>query len=505
MTNDVKKELKRIYKRKDITDNKFNEIVSGLNKLMEKEPEFYYFNMGTFLTNFGNPNDAIYFLENALMYADSPAVYLNLFKNYVKVGEYEKAFENLRLCKQNDVRSGDFSLPLRMLCSLSDIECAYDEYKNTDYTISSTNKIYYTEFNDSVLANLYADVIHYFNSRDYIGLIDSLDMMKERIEKEQINFDIEPLILIANALEEKRSEKFAETLLEVDARDIDIDEYIMAVESVLNAKKLSPKYFFATAKSLINEDFEKATELIEVLDIFGSGIYDTELFSLKNMLVEKKKYNSLNADVRKNYDNLKVEATIAFKSKDYDLALEKFNAAYETSKLPIMYYYIGKTLFKQGDFVAARDYLLKYSENGGEKLDKCLLYLGVINKNLGKTKKATKYFSVMNKLNDSFGSDFKFHGTAVRQKKRSYKGEYDALKVNAYQNVVMDEDDFLDVDPENFYNCNVGQKLAIIRGFLREGRNDVADSLMRELGRLTKEEKAKVVQFRLDKRYFTKK
>ena len=30
MTNDVKKELKRIYKRKDITDNKFNEIVSGI-------------------------------------------------------------------------------------------------------------------------------------------------------------------------------------------------------------------------------------------------------------------------------------------------------------------------------------------------------------------------------------------------------------------------------------------------------------------------------------------
>lgn len=505
MTNDITKELKRIYKRKDISDSKFDEIVSNLNKLKDEEPEFYYFNMGRFLTSFGKPDEAIYFLENALMYCDSPAIYLNLFKNNVKIGQYDKAFENLCLCKNNDVRGGDFSFPLRMLCSLSDIEYSYDQYQMTDYSVSNSNQLFYTEFRDSVLSNLYADTINYFNERDYIGLIDSLNMMKDRIEKQQLHFDIQPLILMAESLEEKRSEKFADMLLEVDARDINIDEYITAVESVLNAKRLSPTYFFVTAKELINEDFQKASELIEVLDIFGSGVYDTELFCLKNMLTEKIKYEGLSPEVKENYDNLKAEATVAFKSKDYDLALDKFNSALEVSKLPIMNYYIGKTLFKRGDYTAARDYLLKYSENGGEKLDKCMLYLGVINKKIGKTKKASKYFSVMNKLNDSFGSDFKFHGPAVKQKKRTYKGEYDALKVNAYQNIFMDEDDFLDVNPEVFYDCNVGQKLAIIRGFLRDGRVDVADSLMRELGRLTKEEKARVVQFKLDRRYFTKK
>ena len=65
MTNDITKELKRIYKRKDISDSKFDEIVSNLNKLKDEEPEFYYFNMGRFLTSFGKPDEAIYFLENA--------------------------------------------------------------------------------------------------------------------------------------------------------------------------------------------------------------------------------------------------------------------------------------------------------------------------------------------------------------------------------------------------------------------------------------------------------
>ena len=30
--------------------------------------------------------------------------------------------------------------------------------------------------------------------------------------------------------------------------------------------------------------------------------------------------------LKENYDNLKAEATVAFKSKDYDLALDKFNS-----------------------------------------------------------------------------------------------------------------------------------------------------------------------------------
>ena len=50
--------VQRLYRYKSISDKQFRNAVNNLELLHDKDPYFYYFNMGKLHTLFGNPNDA---------------------------------------------------------------------------------------------------------------------------------------------------------------------------------------------------------------------------------------------------------------------------------------------------------------------------------------------------------------------------------------------------------------------------------------------------------------
>ena len=72
----------------------------------------------------------------------------------------------------------------------------------------------------------------------------------------------------------------------------------------------------------------------------------------------------------------------------------------------IFNYYVGKIAYKLKDYECARRYLNKYMLNGAEKASKSLLYLYKIEQAYKNKRKANKYQTNMNYLNQIEDSSF---------------------------------------------------------------------------------------------------
>ena len=97
MTNrELRGYVQRLYKYKSISDRQFSNAVNNLEQLRESDPYFYYFNMGKLHSLFGNPNDALSYVEQALaLKPENPTCYYNMYKCYVKKGDFAKTYEVL--------------------------------------------------------------------------------------------------------------------------------------------------------------------------------------------------------------------------------------------------------------------------------------------------------------------------------------------------------------------------------------------------------------------------
>ncbi|MDD3453783.1 MAG: hypothetical protein PHN42_05895 [Bacilli bacterium] len=146
-------------------------------------------------------------------------------------------------------------------------------------------------------------------------------------------------------------------------------------------------------------------EAIELLNKYSTLINKDVINYLNKKIQEKNKINSLSDDklyVIQEYEKTGKEL---LNKKQYNAALTYFLKGLNETGCNIFNYYIGKTCFKMKSYNGAIPYLIKYNEEGIEKLFKSNIYLGVI-ANI-KRESIDKYLDILHFISNIENLNFK--------------------------------------------------------------------------------------------------
>lgn len=127
---------------------------------------------------------------------------------------------------------------------------------------------------------------------------------------------------------------------------------------------------------------------------------------------------------------------INYQTKNYLAAYENYKKGFEKTKHPIFLYYLGKILYKQGEYHKAKEYLVEYINVGDEKLEKAYLYLGGIEYKSGNYNLAQRYLNFSNRINKLRISDFVIDEFEILKNEIPEKEDIDVLK-RKRQNIEM--------------------------------------------------------------------
>lgn len=503
--------LKYFYSKKSIDRHTFNFLVEKLGEYKETDPLFYDYNMGKLTLAFDSSSDAICYLEDALKYDDKRAsIYYHLYKAYVKNGEYKKALDSLCSFRLFDQNNCDCSLALSMLTCLIDMDADFSEYRNCEYLVSNSNKLFYVQLNNDKFSKMYERVIELYRERNYIDLVSQLQKMNDKTIEYNYPIEVESLLLIAKKLKEKQAQGYVSIhdILSLDST-VSLSEYTQMYRSLLLCKKISMEKAFKEAERVIESDLDKASALIDILsDCDRFNKYNIEIEYLKCRVEEVKKYNALSPDKKQIYDTARRTGHNRCSRDKFEPAENMYREAYEQTKHPVFEYYIGKTLYKQGKVEEGKKYLLRYAEHGGEKLVQCLLFLARIATE-EKTDGLNKYIKRQHKIYNTFGFRrvLLINNTDKKRYGRCRNEDTDGAKTRASKTLHLTEKYFntanLTVNPEDFYDCDVSGKLNIIKGLFINGNNTLGNFLLREIEKgCNPEDMGKVRQFQKNKKLY---
>ena len=491
----LKRDLSKIYNHKRISYKTYNIILSKLEQFKEVDPFFYTYQTGKFITRFGDADLAISYLTCAKDFKCQEksrveaSIYYNLYKCYVKTGDYKNAFACLYTSKELSGERGCFSLPLNMLASIVDMEADFDFFMSSDYVAQNNNKLYFSELKSSYYSSLYNQIINSFNSKDYDAMLKTLELLKFSADDSNYPIEVESLVSLGRVLKEKKENHYKDMLDSDDAQEMSLEEYLKIAQDLLDAG-MPVKKFFVEADKYIKTDIERAQAIYDLICSREYPYYDAEKDYLKNAIREQREYLALPDSIACQYEQLKTLGDKAFVSGNYILAEEKYREAFSISMLSVSDYYIGKALYKQGKLSKAKEHLDNYALNGGSKYERCLLYLGSINGVFERKAVVKKQVRLLERLNDSFQRDFDYKSlsfySSYASKRREFNPEFDRYKNSVSKQIVMKEEDFASEESsaslEDFYDCDLDGKLSIIKNCLRHGQTDVANHLLDNLG-----------------------
>lgn len=190
--------LRRTFRDKNISSKRRHDVMNALEEFKESDPTFYYSNAGKLCTLYGPIDAAIGYLEKASeVCPDNANVFYNLYKCYVRKGDFNQAFMHLYDCKEKDMLGGDFSLPMAMLGCLGDMDLDFEEYRKTDYSVNLGEKLCFNSMSVPKLKTMYEEVIQLFNERKYGEVVKKLGQMKGHIENIKFSMEVDTLLIIS--------------------------------------------------------------------------------------------------------------------------------------------------------------------------------------------------------------------------------------------------------------------------------------------------------------------
>lgn len=499
-TKQIRNLIRNTFRYGKATEAKRVKILQELEAIKDEDPFFYYAYTGKINTLYGRYDEAIKDLEESIKLNDKAAVsYFNLYKCYAAKGEHSKALMNLFDCRKSNLNDGNFDLPIAMLSCLIDMDIDFIEFKDTDYHVEESNRIFFSDV-DGLLNEMYNDVICAFNEKRYHDALKRLGDMKGHILKTNCPLDIESLLIIMREIVKNEKEKNRELIL-VEQNSFDSDEdYSKYFSDIISKNYVSTKFILMEIEKLIkNDSIKKAVEILDtVRNMNEFADYSLELEYLENLLNEKIALLGLDNETREIYRSLRESGSSQYHHRRYREALKSYEEAYAISNLSICEYYIGKCLFKMRKIDMAEEYFLRYLEHGGEKVEKCLLFLVGINKIRGK--EYNIYSDKMTRLNTSFGREFKF---VPREDGKYNNGKQNGTKKTKFTVGDFKTDTTVNADIENYYNYGIDGKLMIIRELYRNGKTYIANSLLDELNKTcSSEEKPKVMQMMRNRKLY---
>lgn len=506
----------RLYKCKKIYDYQFNKAVNYLEKLRDGDLLFYYFNTGKLHTAFGNAEEAIFYLEKAIMLKpDNSSAYYNLYKCYVRVNNIKKAQINFEKFLEINNKDINFEFVVNIMKAINVIDNNFFKYLEEDFSVEYTSKIGYNNLeNNEELKNIYFEVLKAFNTREYLTSIKKLKLMRSRINKIGYPIEVDTLIQLIKYLKDKEIMYYRMCLEDEKYRGISNEAYVNILFHLYELGSYSAKSFLRKIEEIILNDSHIKGDIIldKIANIQNFENYQDMIEYLKGIIREKEVFSLLGEDKQEKFTLKRLDAKSQYRKKQNEKSLESYLALKEEFNLPICDYYIGKIMFRMGDFSKAKEYFLSYLEQGGVKTEKAYMFLAKIEKIKKNYALAKRYTGMMHRVHDTFLREFEYLPDKQYRiiKNNSYIDSdidsIDVIKNNRMRTIKMKEVDFKDdysLSVTDFDYVNIEGKLIIIRNLLRCGDIKNAQKLLEKVQQeCTPQERPKIKQFQKNKKIY---
>ena len=502
---EIKPKIKDILNQKEIKKEEYLYALQLLEEIKEDNIEYY-----NIISSKLHYSQKLYtkakkqLLEVLKTNKDHKSAYYQLYKINIQLEEWEEALYNLKKYKElNPKLKINIDLPLQLLELIINMQKGYYSYNKEDYYVQQSEYLYSVKITNKKLLNLYQKLIKEFNNKEFNQINKTISEIEEILEKTNFPIEIKTISKITKSIIEKQNNTHKKIIEDQNFLKENIEEIS---NDIINGKIQVSKVILYINK-IIDIDPHLAEKLLNIsvrTNYFSYNEITVKL--LQNKIEERKKYLRLTPNDKEKYDSLKEKGSNAYHSHKLDLAYDYYSLAHYITKHPIFEYYIGKIFYKLNLLKEAKKHLTIYSEIGGEKLEKCLLYLLSIELKTKNFKKANKIREKIDIINHDLEYAFKTEKRNQYQSKEQIE-EIDYVKYFNSKDIKMKVSDFKEqsqeeLQIENYYDYNIEQKLLIIKDLYKKRKIKEANYLLNELKPSTKEEQQKIIQFTKNKKLY---
>lgn len=502
----MKHYVRSLYKYKKITDIQFRNAFSDLKKIRDNDMLFYYFNMGKLYSAYGNLEKAVFYLNEAIkLKEDNPAAYYNLYKCYVKMNDIKKAKNSFERFLEINTVDVNFEFVSKIMNAIDLIGKDFSEYVRSDFSVSYISKLGYNNLDDNnELKDIYFEVLKCFNARNYLECINKLKMMNVKINETNYPMEVDTLIQLVKNLKDKAIIYYRTYLESEKSKEISDEMYANILLYLYKLGSYSTESFLRKIEEIILCDSHVKGELIldKISTIKGFENNQDMINYLRGIVNEKTAFLLLEQDKRDEFISKRLVAKNQYLRKQNELSLESYLELKNEFNLPICDYYIGKIMFRMGDFSEAKKYFLSYLEQGGAKAEKAYMFLAKIEKIRKNINESKNYAKMMGRIHDVFLRDFKYLSDKQYKKSKYINNDDDSIdtvKNKRMRTIKMKEEDFKvdeSLSVADFDDTNIDGKLTIIKNLLRLRELEKARILLEKVQQeCTPQERPKVLQF----------
>lgn len=509
----MKNYVLRLFRYKEINGNQFRNAVKNLEKLKDNDLLFYYFNMGKLHTLFGDEKTAIFYLEKAVtLNPENPSAHYNLYKCYVRLNNVKMAqisFEKFLERTNNPV---NFELVINIFKAINTIDNDFIKYLNEDFSVQYISDVGYNNLDDNEeLRKIYFDIIKNFNTRNYLECLKKLELMNTKINEIRYPMEVDTLIRLVKCLKNKEIAHYSRCLEDEKCSKISDETFATILLHLYELGCYSQKGLLNKVEEIIiNDSYVKGEVILDrISSLKDFKEYQDMIVYLRDIIREKEAFSNLEEDKQNEFVQKRKLAKTEYQKKHNDTSLDLYLALKEEYNLSICDYYIGKNMYKIGNFLKAREYFLSYLEQGGVKTEKAYMFLANIEKIKKNNSAAKHYTKLMHRVHDVFSREFEYlpEREYRKAKKRGYvDNDIDSVKNRRMRTLKMNEEDFEDYDSlpsAEFYDADIDGKLIIIRDLLRSGNEEEANKLLEQLEQeCPYEELPKIKQFQKNKKIY---
>lgn len=512
----MKNYIKNLYRYKQISDMQFKNALNNLEKIRNSDLSFYYLNMGKLHTYFGNPQEAILYLEKSLMSnPDLSSAYYNLYKCYVKVNNIRMAQVSLERFLEINKTDVNFEFVINILDAINTIDKDFFEYLSKEFSVKYTSQFGYNNLEDNTeLKNIYYEVLHSFNLKDYLTCIKKLNKMDAKINSISYPMEVDTIIQLVKCLKDKEIVNYRMCLEDKKYQGIDDKTYTNILFHLYELGSYSQQSFLRMIEDIIlNDSYTKGNMIIDKVLNHPDFVKEQDMINyLKGFVREKEAFSLLSKERQEEFTSRRLMAKRLYQKKRNEESLKLYLGLRDEFNLPICDYYIGKIMFRMGDFEKANEYFLNYLEQGGVKTEKAYMFLAKIEKIKKNYNLSKSYLSMMNRVHETFLREFTYlpDNKYNKIKRGDLSDESidsaDSIKTKRTRTIKMDEEDFKDNGSfynREFDNVDIKEKLIIIRELLSRGSIETANKLLIKVEQeCSIQDRPKVRQFQKNKKLY---
>jgi len=361
-----------------------------------------------------------------------PYYYFGNFKNYAMLSDFKDAYKYLLQYNEIITAKGN---PI----NISLFKKMYNYYLTSEFEILDYNDaMLFIPLNNIEAMKLHNQMITYYNTRYFNEAYNACIKFNEYCKKNKIYLDFNPIAkLLENILikeRENEKENLPEYYKKLEQAKIEKNS-----EEIINNLKVITKYplkrielIFQSINLITKNDYcKEAKEFTIQIKKFVTNDFITDL--LEKDIINQENYMKLNDEQKEAYNDAIEYGHSYYEQGDYENAYDIYLAGYYKTNQNIFLYYIGKMLYKTGNYDEAEKYFKEYLKDGSSKVSKAYVYLSAIEKRKPFNKKKLSLIKVYNdysrKADNLFGEEFELL--------QIYDKDDDVVKLKLLNNELM--------------------------------------------------------------------